>query len=107
MNQSESIIVDPGHTPEGKPPKKGWKPGPGRGSRLKSVKDQRPDFVGKFELAHHLCCHVGTIGEWIGKGDIPPPHSRPGKSHPVWRRDHYEEFVKTGKWPRAAWGHQV
>jgi hypothetical protein len=63
-----------------------------------------PDFIGKSELARHLCCDVGTIDDWIVAGSIPPPHARPGARHPIWRRDHYRAFVETGEWPRAAYG---
>jgi len=100
------IIVDPSHgvDPPEKPPRKGRKePSYKRTGLMKSIREGRPDFVGKTELAHHLQCDTGSINHWIADGLIPPPHSRPGEKHPLWRRDHYEEFVKMGRWPREAW----
>jgi hypothetical protein len=75
--------------------------------RMKALRDKEPDFMGKFELAHHLQCHIGTLNDWIADGTIPPPHSRPGTKHPVWLRKHYEVFKKTRAWPKEAyWNRQ-
>ncbi len=70
--------------------------------RLKTIKELEPDFIGKAELARQLCCHINTLNDWIAKGTIPPPHSRPGVKHPVWLRKHYRIYRETGQWPRAA-----
>lgn len=81
-----------------KPPSE-WK----KTARLSAIKDKEPDFIGKFELAKHLCCHIQTINEWIYDGTLPPPHSWPGVKHPVWLRRHYNHYLKAGKWPAEAW----
>lgn len=72
-------------------------------ARYKVIKEMEPDFISKAELARHLCCHVQTITGWISDGTIPPPHSAPGLSHPIWLRRHYRAFVETGQWPDEAW----
>lgn len=106
------VIVDAARsveTPEEKPKKRlsskdkkppsEWKKTP----RLKAVKGREPEFIGKLELARNLCCHIQTINKWIYKGTLPPPHSQPGRNHPVWLRRHYHAYVKTGRWPDEAW----
>jgi hypothetical protein len=69
------------------------------------LRDRPPDFLDKHELAYHLGCHIGTINRWIRDGVIPGPHSRPGGKHPIWLRKHYEEFLRSGRWPREAFRH--
>lgn len=44
----------------------------------------------------------GLEPDFIG-GAIPPPRSRPGERHPLWRRSHYWHFVETGEWPKDAY----
>ncbi|MBU6429646.1 MAG: hypothetical protein KGR26_11580 [Cyanobacteria bacterium REEB65] len=95
----EAIDPEPRVPRQRKPPAE-WK----RTERLKRVKDLEPDFIGKAELARHLCCHINSIDLWIYDGTIPPPHSYPGTKHPVWLRKHYHLFRETGKWPAAAFG---
>lgn len=62
-----------------------------------------PDFINKNLLAHHLGCSTQSLDNWITARLIPPPHSRPGRSHAVWLMEHYEAYKKTGEWPKAAW----
>ncbi len=75
-------------------------PEPVRNGAVKAIE---PDFIGKAELARHLCCHGNTIDNWIGDGTIPPPHYWPGPKHPLWLRKWYVAFRDTGKWPKEAW----
>jgi hypothetical protein len=70
---------------------------------LREIRDQPSDFVGKFELAHYYQAHIQSVGKWIKAGKIPPPFDQPGERHPVWKREHYEEYKRTGSWPEAAW----
>jgi hypothetical protein len=70
--------------------------------KLKSIRDDEPEFIGKFELAHHLGANISSLNKWIANGTIPPAWFKPGIKHPVWRRDHFEELKRTGSWPRAA-----
>lgn len=59
------------------------------------------DFMTSRELATRL--GYGTIPElWkqVRQGAIPLPHSRRGRQIFVWRRSWYEEYLKTGRWPR-------
>lgn len=63
-----------------------------------------PDFINKTVLAHHLGCTTTSVDNWIAQGSLPAPHSRPGRTHAVWLRAHYEQFRDTGEWPPEAWG---
>lgn len=101
MNElnEENITVSETTAKRQRKPSSEWKKTP----RLREVKEKEPDFIGKAELARHLCCHVGTINDWIADGTIPPPHSRPGEKHAVWLRRHYEAFKKTREWPKEAY----
>jgi hypothetical protein len=86
------------------PPKRKRKPSSEskKADRLKTIGDKEPDFIGKAELARHLSCHINSIDVWVRKGRIPPPHSMPGDKHSIWLRKHYREYVRTGRWPEAA-----
>jgi hypothetical protein len=84
-------------TDEASEPKKG------RRSRYHRIKDMVPDFIGKHELARHLCVSTGTIDNWIYSGSIPAPHSRPSDRHPVWLRRHYNIYRDSGVWPKEAY----
>ena len=68
----------------------------------KSVRGE-PIFITKSELAHHLG-HVATstIDGWVRNGTIPPPHSRLGERSAIWLREHFREYVETGRWPESA-----
>jgi predicted DNA-binding transcriptional regulator AlpA len=68
-----------------------------------SVKSITPDFITKTELAAHFCCDMATIDRWIEDSAIPPPHARLSDRYVVWRRAHYQEFVKKGTWPAEAY----
>ena len=35
----------------------------------------------------------------VAAGRLPPPWASLSVKTRVWRRDHYEQFVATGKWP--------
>jgi hypothetical protein len=69
---------------------------------IKAASIKEPDFISKAELMEHLRCDWKTIDRWIADGQFPPPHSRPGKKHPLWLRSHYRTFVETGEWPEEA-----
>jgi hypothetical protein len=66
-------------------------------------KPNEPDFITKSELAYHLGADTETIDEWIRKGVIPPPHTRPGERHVIWLRRHYNAFRETRRWPKESW----
>lgn len=66
-------------------------------------KIEEPDFITKSELAYHTGATTETIDEWIAKGDFPPPLSKPGERHVLWRRKDYAAYRETGEWPRDAW----
>ena len=78
------------------------KPKRTRRSRYHLIKELTSDFIGKHELARHLCVDTSTIDSWIKTGSIPAPHSRLSDRHPVWLRRHYEEFRETRKWPKES-----
>lgn len=109
MNESMATIEqqlgpgsDPGPAASGRKarkPSSEWK----KTARRRTVKEMTPLFVGKFELATHLCCDVSTINQWVYEGRIPPPHSHPGERHPVWLREYFLHYVKTGAWPAESW----
>lgn len=69
------------------------------------AKREKPpsDFLSKTELANHLACSTQSLDNWIADGSLPPPHSRPGRNHAVWLREHYEHFKIYGNWPKEAW----
>lgn len=63
-----------------------------------------PLFLTKGQLCYHLGeIDPATLDEWIAAGTVPPPHSRPGERTCLWRRDHFDAFLDTGRWPEAAW----
>jgi hypothetical protein len=63
-----------------------------------------PLFLTKNQLAYHMGeADPGTIDRWVEDGTVPPPHSRPGERTQLWRRDHFNAFVATGRWPAEAW----
>jgi hypothetical protein len=63
-----------------------------------------PIFIKKSEIAALMdVADTKTIDSWVANGAFPPPHSRPGARHAVWLRKHWEVYVETGEWPRAAW----
>jgi hypothetical protein len=66
-------------------------------------KQLKPVFVTKMELVLHYGCDINSINHWIRAGTIPPPHSRPGPRYPIWLREHFDEMVRTGRWPQAAY----
>jgi predicted DNA-binding transcriptional regulator AlpA len=57
-----------------------------------------PDFITLIELAHHMGVSTDTIGDWVKAGHWPREWASVGRTK-VWRRDHYEHFRATGKWP--------
>lgn len=60
-------------------------------------------FVTSADLAHHMKCSRVTLKRWIADGVVPRPHSCPGERHSLWKREHWEAFVASGRWPDAAW----
>jgi predicted DNA-binding transcriptional regulator AlpA len=67
----------------------------------------RPDatFVTKSEIARELGgVAMSTIDRWIAAGTFPPPHSRIGPRYCVWLRQHWRQFVETGRWPERPKG---
>lgn len=67
------------------------------------AKEPDPIFITKSEMARMMSVgNTSTIDRWVANGTIPPPHSRPGKSHSLWLRKHWLVFVETGKWPNVA-----
>lgn len=65
-----------------------------------------PIFITKKEIAALMSvADTKTIDSWIAKGAFPPPHSRPGERHVVWLRKHWDTYVETGEWPKAARAH--
>lgn len=63
-----------------------------------------PVFITKTEIGTHLGVgNLDTIDTWIGKGQFPPPHSRPGERFAVWLRQHWKFYVDNGEWPKEAW----
>lgn len=76
--------------------------GKGRGRRRAT--DVEPLFVTKGELARLLGrLDTATIDRWVRDGTFPPPHSRPGERTALWLRRHFEEYVRTGRWPADAY----
>lgn len=72
--------------------------------KYKTSDEARPlDFISASELARQLRSSTTALWKWVRQGLVPPPWSRPGKCKAVWRRDHYEEFVRSRKWPDESW----
>jgi predicted DNA-binding transcriptional regulator AlpA len=70
---------------------------------IKGRRKAEPIFITKSEMARALGIHPGTITRWIGKGEFPPPHSRPGERTSLWLRSHFEAYVRDGRWPEKAY----
>lgn len=68
-----------------------------------TIPDIEPDFIGKHEMARHMCVVPSTIDYWISKGSMPPPHSYPGLRHPVWLRRHYKSYRDNRVWPTESY----
>ena len=68
-------------------------------------KTERPPgaFVGAGEMANHMAVTRAALAGWMAAGDLPPPWVRPGLRVRLWRRDHWEIYVATGRWPDEAW----
>jgi hypothetical protein len=71
-----------------------------RNHRLRVIS---PIFISKSELAIHLRCTPRSIEDWVELGRFPPPHSRPGDRHTIWLKVYFDEYVRTGRWPKAAY----
>lgn len=73
--------------------------------KLRTVRPKAisPIFISKSELAIHLGCSGQAIEAWIELGRLPPPHSRPGERHTIWLREHFDQYVKTRRWPKEAY----
>jgi uncharacterized protein YeaC (DUF1315 family) len=60
-------------------------------------------FMTKSQLAFAMGeVDTQTVDQWIARGTVPPPHSRPGSNTALWLREHFDHYVETGRWPKEA-----
>lgn len=64
---------------------------------------EAPAFITGADIAHHFGVSREQFYRWVYDCTFPPPWAQPGERTRVWRRDHWDEFVATGTWPREAW----
>lgn len=57
------------------------------------------DFITAPQLAAEFGVSVKALMGLVAAGRLPPPWASLSVKTRVWRRDHYEQFVATGKWP--------
>jgi predicted DNA-binding transcriptional regulator AlpA len=71
---------------------------------MAATRQRRPpvggtDFIGAAELARRLGLSTDALSRRVAAGHFPAPWATLSRKTRVWRRDHYEHFVATGKWP--------
>lgn len=59
--------------------------------------------VTKTEMAHHLNCDPEVIESSIESHLFPPPKFRPSERKSLWLRSHWQQYLRTGVWPKEAY----
>ena len=69
-----------------------------------SKEKEPPVFITSREISRHVGVKgAAPLTRWVAEGTFPPPHSRPGERTTLWLRKHWDQYVKTGRWPQEAW----